>query len=94
MHSPFLEFILEPHSLILDFFTLIELAEMAKLAVFGGLEKNVFTLFCFEVRKAQKSHCAVQTSQITLCTVSTNYCIWLRLVEVKSKPIYWFGKQA
>ena len=44
------------HSLILDFFTLIELAEMAKLAVFGCLEKYLFTLFCFELRKAQKSH--------------------------------------
>ena len=30
---------------------------MAKLAVFGCLEKYLFTLFCFELRKAQKSHC-------------------------------------
>ena len=37
-------------------FTLIELAEMAKLAVFGCLENYLFTLFCFELRKAQKSH--------------------------------------
>jgi len=40
-------------------FTLIELAEMAKLAVFGCLEKYLFTLFCFELRKAQKSHCVI-----------------------------------
>ena len=38
---------------------LIELAEMAKLAVFGCLEKYLFTLFCFELRPAQKSHCAI-----------------------------------
>ena len=38
-------------------FTLIELAEMAKLAVFGCLENYLFTLFCFELRGAQKSHC-------------------------------------
>ena len=38
-------------------FTLIELAEMAKLAVFGCLEKYLFTLFCFQLRKTQKSHC-------------------------------------
>ena len=30
---------------------------MAKMAVFGCLEKYLFTLFCFEIRKAQKSHC-------------------------------------
>ena len=33
------------------------MAEMAELAVFGCLEKYLFTLFCFEIRKAQKSHC-------------------------------------
>ena len=33
---------------------------MAKLAVFGCLEKYLFTLFCFELRKAQKSHCAIK----------------------------------
>ena len=36
-------------------FTLIVLAEMAKLAVFGCLEKYLFTLFCFELRLAQNS---------------------------------------
>ena len=30
---------------------------MAKLAVFGCLEKYLFTLFCFEQRRAQKFHC-------------------------------------
>ena len=33
---------------------------MAKLALFGYLEKYLFTLFCFELRKAQKPHCAIQ----------------------------------
>ena len=40
-------------------FTLIELAERAKLAVFGCLEKYLFTLFCFELRKSRKLHCAI-----------------------------------
>ena len=35
---------------------------MAKLAVFGCLEKYLFTLFCFEQRKAQKSHCEMLNS--------------------------------
>ena len=35
------------------------LDEMAKLAVFACLEKYLFTLFCFELRKAQKSHYAL-----------------------------------
>ena len=34
---------------------------MAKLAVFGCLEKDLFTLFCFELRKYKK------VSKITLC---------------------------
>ena len=45
------------HSLILDFVYAHKMAKMAKLAVFGCLEKYLFTLFCFELRKAQKSHC-------------------------------------
>ena len=39
---------------------------MAKLAVFGCLEKYLFTLFCFELRKAQKSHCAQACSAVAL----------------------------
>ena len=41
------------HSLILDFFY----AHRARLAVLGCLEKYLFTLFCFELRKSQKSNC-------------------------------------
>ena len=47
-------------------FMLIELAEMGKLTVFGCLDKYLFTLFCFELRKAQKSHCVAGTSWCSL----------------------------
>ena len=42
------------------------MAEMAKLAVFSCLEKYLFTLFCFELRKAQKSLCEMQCTQMHL----------------------------
>ena len=34
---------------------------MVKLAVFGCLEIYLSTLFCFELRKSQKSHCDIAT---------------------------------
>ena len=43
------------------------LAEMAKLAVFGCLEKYMFTLFCFDLRKAQKSHCDIGNLKVGVC---------------------------
>ena len=39
---------------------------MAKLEVFGCLEKYLFMLFCFELREAQKSHCVVLRIAILL----------------------------
>ena len=57
------------HSLILDFFY----AHRARLAVLGCLEKYLFTLFYFELRKAQKSHC--DTVKITqFCYFRSRLC--------------------